>query len=353
MARLGRGNLTSSRIVRPFRRQDADVALGAFATTSAFPALTVTSPSVGVNLAPYATTSAFPAFTISYDTTIALAAFATMSQFPAITVDVPILPGQFIDANYQIEWARSVFGRAPYYIISVEGWDDLPEIDSGNAARSARHGSWAGRDFAQSRTVSAVIAISDDAAGFTGSRRDLRRILNISEDASELDLVIRTDGETLRARGKVNGRILPTESYGQGFTAVAVRWVCADPRRYDLQQQSVTVPVDGASFCVNDGDIATSPLIKINGPVGDPVITNDTLGRVLRFGITLLAGQQLIIDTDLGTVTLGGDDRMDTLSSLSVPIEEWVLPAGTSRITYTAGSGGTVDMELLFSSAYL
>ncbi len=353
MARLGRGTSTSSQIVRPFRRQDAEHALGVFATTSAFPALDVVSPSVAFTLGAFATSSAFPAFTVDYDTTLGLAVFATTSGFPTFAADVPILPGQFLTGDYQIEWARTVFGVPPYTIISVTGWDDLPEVDSGNAPRSARHGSWTGRDYAQQRTVEAVIAISDDATSFASTRRDLRRILNISEDGSELDLVIRTDGETLRAKAKVSSRLMPSEHYGQGFTPVSVRWTCADPRRYDLQQQSVTVPAGGANFVVNDGDIATSPLIKVTGPVVNPVITNETLNRVLRFVITLADGEQLIIDTDTGTVTLDGDDRMDTLSSLSVPVEEWTIPAGTSRITYAVTSGGAVDLEVLFSSAYL
>lgn len=353
MARIGRGFPSTPIIWSRSRPTHATVALGVFATTSTFPELAVSSPSVTVSLGVVATTSAFPAITIDYDTQFALGVFATMSAFPAISAESPILPGQLLTGDFQIEWARTLFGVAPYYILSVEGWDDLPELDSGNAPRSARHGSWPGRDFAQERVVNAVIAISDDTSGFAVSRRDLRRIINASEDGTELDLVIRTNGETLLAGAKVSGRVMPTENYSQGFTAVSLRWTCSDPRRYDLQQQSVTVSPSGANFCVNDGDIATSPTIKINGPVVNPVINNETLGRILRFTVTLDDGQQLLVDTNAGTVTLAGVDRMDTLSALSVPVEEWVLPAGTSRISYAPSSGGDNLIELLFASAYL
>ncbi len=354
MARLGRGTLTSSQVVRPFRRQDADVGvLPVFSTTSVFPAFEVTSPSVAFELPVFATSSSFPAFaSIDYDTAFELPVFVTSSSFPAFSADVPILPGQFIDGPWQIEWAQTVFGRAPYYILSVTGWDDLPEVDSGNAPRSARHGSWPGRDFAQERTVEAVLAISDDATGFVTSRRDLRRLLNVSEDGSQSHLVVRTDTEVLRVKAKVVSRQMPPDHYSQGFTQVSVRWVCADPRRYDLQQQSVTIAPGGAEFVVNDGDIATSPILKINGPIVGPVITNETLDRVLRFDITLADGEQLLVDTDAGTVTLDGDDRMDSLSNLSVPVEEWVIPAGTSRVSYASTSGSAL-VELLFASAYM
>ncbi|MDH2424726.1 phage tail domain-containing protein [Sphaerisporangium sp. TRM90804] len=355
MARLGRGNLTSSRIVRPARVENAAVSLGAFVTASSFPPLVASSPSIAISLPAFVTTSSFPAFELTWSGNVTLPTFVTTSRFPALSADAPILPGQLLTGPWQIEWARMVFGVAPYWILEPgpEGWDDLPEVDSGNAPRAARHGSWPGRDYAQQRTVSAVIAVSDDAGAFLTSRRDLRRVLNLSEDGSELDLVIRTDSETLRAKAKVTSRLMSVQHYGQQFTAVSVRWVAADPRRYDLQQQSVTVPADGTDYCVNDGDIATSPLIKINGPVVDPVIENETLGRILRFGIDLDDGEQLLVDTNAGTVLLDGADRMDALSSLSVPVEEWTLAAGTNRIAYTADSGGSNPIELLFSSAYM
>ncbi|GGK61119.1 hypothetical protein Sme01_02750 [Sphaerisporangium melleum] len=355
MARIGRG-FPSTPIARSRSRPvHAPIGLGVFATTSAFPAITVTSPSVTVGLSVFATTSAFPALTVDYDTQLGLGVFATTSTFPPIAASAPDLPGRLLTGDFQIEWAKQVlFGVAPYFVISVEGWDELPELDSGNAPRSARHGSWTGRDFAQERQVSAVIAISDDPAnGFAVSRRDFRRLIGASEDGSEQELVIRANGETLKAKAKVSGRVLPAEHYGQGFTAASVRWTCSDPRRYDLQQQSVTVAPGGVNYCVNDGDISTNPLIRINGPVTNPAITNVTNSRTLRFIITLTSGQQLLVDTDKGTVTLAGADRMDALSDLSVPVEEWVLPAGTSLVSYSPSSGGDNLVELLFSSAYL
>lgn len=352
MARLGRSY--SRPLVLGPHASDASVTLGDFITTSVFPDLSVTAPSAAVTLTDFITTSTFPDLTIHYDTSITLGDFITTSTFPGLIASAPILPGDSLTGDYQIEWAKSIlFGPPPYVILSVEGWDDLPDVDSGNAPRAARHGSWPGRDFAQERVVQAVIAISDDADGFPVSRRDFRRLINVSESGTEADLVIRTGTETLRAKAKVQGRVMPTESYGQGFTQVSVKWVCSDPRRYDLAQQSVTVGEGSTNICQNDGDIATSPLIKVNGPVTNPVITNTTLNRILTFNITLADGEQMLIDTDAGTVTVGGDDQMSTLSTSSVPVEEWVLGAGPNTISFTADSGGTNPIELLFASAYL
>jgi hypothetical protein len=356
VARLGRGQPTHAIIINSAARKFlASTSLAEFVTASSFPPLTVTSPSIAFTLAEFVTASSFPSLTVDYDTAFTLAEFVTASSFPSLTVDVPILPGQFITGDYQIEWARILLGPSPYYIVdeTLEGWDDLPEVDSGNAPRTQRHGSWSGPDFSHERVVSAVIAISDTSGGFLGARRDLRRVINVSEDGAEHDLVIRTDGEVLRTKAKVQGRLMPTARYRQGFTPVSIRWVCSDPRRYDLKQQSVTVDVGGQAICVNDGDIATSPTIKINGPVVNPSITNQTLMRILAFTITLDDTQQLVIDTNAGTVTLNGDDRMDALSQQSVPVEAWWLAAGSNIITWSAVSGGGNPIELLFSSAHL
>jgi hypothetical protein len=359
VARLGRGFPAPVYIRNAaFRFSSESTSLGVFATASAFPELDVTSPSVSFDMDAFETASAFPAFTIDYDTSFTLPVFATSSGFPSFTVDVPILPGELITGDYQIEWARMVFGGAAnvYQIEagSVEGWDDMPELDSGNASRSQRHGSFPGLDFAQQRTVSATIAISETSGGFLQARRDLRRVINVSESGTELDLTIRTDGETLLVRAKPAGRVMPTQHYVQGWTLVPVRWICSDPRRYDLQQQSVTVAAGGTVTCTNDGDIATSPRIKIFGPVVNPVIHNETLDRILRFAVTLAGDEELEVDTHEGTVVdLAGEDAMDALANQTVPVEAWVLAAGSNQVAYSATSGGDGGIEILFRSAFM
>lgn len=357
MARIGRGHPNRPIVLRAPRNWDAPpVTVDPYATSFAFPTITAVSPSIGFSIAAYATSFAFPSLTVSFGNSIALEPHATSFTFPPLTITAPILPGELITQNFQVEWGRTVFGGHgnPFQVISLEGWDDLPEIDSGDAPRSARHGSFSGRDFAQARTVSAVIAISDDADGFLGTRRDLRRIIAITEDGSKSTLTIRTDGETLLAYAKAVGRIMPTDYYAQGWTAVSVRWTCPDPRRYDLEQPSVTVAVGSSATCTNDGDIATNPRVKIFGPVTNPIVRNVTLDRIIRFNIALAEGEELEVDTDEGTVVDGdGEDRMSTLSQQSVPVEEWVLAAGPNIISYTASSGGDHGIEVLFRSAFL
>ncbi|MEV7013262.1 hypothetical protein [Streptosporangium sp. NPDC051022] len=359
MARIGRGHPNRPVVVRQPRFFDAHAPLDVFETVAEWPALSIFTPGITIPLSVFETVAEWPSLLVRQDVNLALGVFETVAEWPQITVTTPILPGDLITGDCQVEWGRLLLGGFGnvYQVLDpgVEGWDDLPELDSGNAPRSARHGSWSGRDYAQERTVSATIAIDGplDSTAFVLAMRNFRRAFGVSEDGSEQTLTIRTRGETLLAYAKAQARVMPTALYTQGWTAVNVRWVCSDPRRYDLQQQSVTVSPGGAANCTNDGDVSTSPRIKIFGPVANPVIENTSLGRILRFNVNVPSGQMLDVDTNKGTVLLDGEDAMDTLSQLAVPVEEWVLAAGTNTISYTVTSGGTGGIEIQFRSAYL
>ncbi|MFI6510144.1 phage distal tail protein [Streptosporangium sp. NPDC050855] len=359
MARIGRGQPNRPIIVRQPRNYDAHPPLPVFETAAEFPPLDIFTPGITVPLSAFETAAEFPPLVVHKDAGFILPVFETAAEFPELTITTPILAGELITGNFQIEWGRLLLGGPGnvYQILEpgVEGWDDLPELDSGNAPRSARHGSWTGRDYAQQREVSATIGIDgpQDSTAWVLAMRNFRRAFGVSEDGSEQTLTIRTLGETLLARAKAQARVMPAGLYGQRWTAVSVRWTCSDPRRYDLQQESVTVDAGSTDTCINDGDVATSPRIKVFGPVANPVITNVSMGRILRFLVSLNDGQLLDIDTNAGTVLIDGEDAMDTLSSLSVPIEEWVLAAGTNTISYSVSSGGLGGIELQFRSSYL
>lgn len=62
----------------------------------------------------------------------------------------------------------------------------------------------------------------------------------------------------------------------------------------------------GLGICVNGGNRATWPVFTITGPVTNPRIENLTLGKTLRFQISLSPGQELTINSQDKTVILDG-----------------------------------------------
>ena len=360
MARLGRGQPRPPIISRYPRigQRHAPIGLPPWETTAQWPALQITTPDARFTLPPWETTAQWPALDLRKHAYPRLPAWETEAEWPELGVDVPVKPGDLITGDYQIEWAGLVFGGYGnvYQIISgsLEGWDDMPELISGNASRGSRHGSWPGRDYLAERVVSVTVAISGptDSEAFTLASRNLRRAMGISASGTESFLVIRTAGETLLAEAKPDGRLQPTQHYGQYFTPVQLRWRCSDPTRLDLHQQSVLVPVGGQADCDNEGDMEALPTLRIRGPVVNPTITNVTLNRILRFDITVSDGARLDIDVKRGTATVGGQDAMDKLSNQGIPVEAWILAAGVNRISFSADSGGDHGCEILFRSSY-
>lgn len=359
MARLGRGRPQPPIYAHPrLGQKHARQTLPVWQTGAEWPALGVTTPDARFVLPPWETDAEFPLLDLRKHAYPTLPLWETDAEWPDLGVDVPVRPGDLITQDFQIEWAGLVFGGYGnvYQIVNgtLEGWDDMPELISGNAPRGARHGSWPGRDYLGERVVSVTVAISGptDSEAFTLASRNLRRAMGISASGTESFLAIRTAGETLIAEAKPDGRIQPTQHYGQFFTPVQLRWRCSDPTRLDLHQQSVLVPAGGQADCNNQGDMEARPLIRIRGPVVNPVITNVTLGRILRFDITVSDGDRLDIDVKRGTATIGGQNRMDALSAQGVPVEEWILAAGVNRVAFSVDSGGDHGCELLFRSSY-
>lgn len=144
-----------------------------------------------------------------------------------------------------------------------------------------------------------------------------------------------------------------------------------DPRFYDINQNSYTLSIgatiftgfgfnlgfsfgfggvsttnDGV-FVPNGGNRPTPLIIKINGPVTNPVIINDTTGDTMSFAATLLGGDQLVIDTQYKTVTLNGANRRSYMQQ-----NGWfLLQPGNNFIRYRATSGsGTA--QLLYHNAW-
>lgn len=98
----------------------------------------------------------------------------------------------------------------------------------------------------------------------------------------------------------------------------------------------------GTGVVVNAGNADSYPLLRLYGPMTEPIITNDTQGKSLAFvGVTLTAGEFLEIDTRAKTIYLNGDTSASRYSKLSFPASSWfTLSPGENELrlhpaTYT------------------
>lgn len=274
-------------------------------------------------------------------------------------------PGDLITGPSQIEWDEYLlFGDGTALnVTNLTGWDDTPAVDSGNVTRASRHGSLPGRVLAQERVVTVEFDVVPDLYDTGELLHIIRSATGFSVDGSESPLVVRADnGAPLLAYGQVHRRSLPmSPGYRRRAVGCAIQWVCSDPRRYSLGVDSVTVvpaeggsgftypivyPIDygtpgspGVGTAVNAGEAPSSPTLTITGPVTTPRVVNAATGDRLEFALTLGAGDTLTVDCNEGTVLLGGTgNRIYTLTSLSVPVDAFVVLPGINPLSYSGAS---------------
>lgn len=280
------------------------------------------------------------------------------------TDDMP--PGSLITQDGQIQWAGLLMGPGTAYGVDssgLTGWEDLPEIQTGDADRPTDHGAWPGARYAKSRLVAGQVWLLPDTgdSAALGVVQTLRRALALRDE--ERWLAVRVHGETLAVRARVNQRVVPTDKayVTQGVSRAAVQWIAADPRRYQPTErlastpppepeagldwtQGLIWPLDwgqatstGDVVAANDGSAPSHPVITFQGPCTTPSVTEQTTGRRLRYDIALAATDQLVVDTAEGTVTLNGTaSRRYTATADSGPEELFTFDSGVSELSFRA-----------------
>ncbi|KAB8186853.1 hypothetical protein FH608_046020 [Nonomuraea phyllanthi] len=354
MARLGRSQPIPVTNVGRLTYWQAATDLPSFSLGWEFPSLQVVSPSVTIPLGSFALGWEFPRVSLP----VGLPAFSLEWEFPAIVAVVPTNPGDNLTgADGQIEWNGTVWGPGtPFTVQEITGWRSLPQLDNLNVQRPSRHGAWPARRLAQQRVV--TIRLQPNSIGNETEIDDLLsqldQVTGVLEDETEWPLVIKGFGDAQLAFGAIVDRdVAMDDLYSVGAPTVSVMIVCADPRRYSLSRSGVDLLLDEEIVVSNAGNVATHPIVRIPGPVVDPTLTNLTLDRVLQFSITLDDSEQMVIDTDVGTVTVGSDSQMRTLTGVSVPVTEWVLARGTNTLKYSANSGGDSPAVCLYRDSWL
>jgi len=129
-----------------------------------------------------------------------------------------------------------------------------------------------------------------------------------------------------------------------------------DPTWYDATAPSGTVVtyddsvIGGSQVFAIGGNWPTFPIIRINGPITNPTITNNTTGQSIAITATLSAGAYFDIDLSYGKKTVVdnlGANRISTVSAAS-NLATWSLVPGNNTISVT-GTGTTSASDLTFT----
>lgn len=248
-----------------------------------------------------------------------------------------------------------------WWVSSLEGWDSA-DVRIETPPRPDSHGAFDTDAWYTERKVTVEGQI---IAPTVATRRAAEQAL--STLTARLQSVLLRVDEAPYARQmtvKRAGRLQLTQI---GATChYSLPLVAADPRRYDVNQQSATtgLPADGIGFSfpfsfpfsfgsagaggtvsvTNAGDLETWPVLTITGPVLNPVVRNNTTGDEMRFTIDLPAGEFLTVDTLNRTVLLDGTaNRRNTVAMGS----RWpAIVPGVNEFLFRATSS-TTDASLV------
>jgi len=128
------------------------------------------------------------------------------------------------------------------------------------------------------------------------------------------------------------------------FRAFDPYWYAENETAYTFQQAAGVsffplLPLSLSSSAVysvetvaNDGDVEAWPVWTITGPGDSLVLRNLTTGETLELQTTILAGQQVTIDTRPGRKTVLRDDGTNLFPYLSDTSSLWALTKGSNKI---------------------
>lgn len=274
------------------------------------------------------------------------------------------MSGELIFANGQLEFRGYLLGDEKVtFMDAINGWEDLPSIDSANTLRPASHGAWVGRKLAGQRIITWEGRFAPSPEEWVDSLGKLRDAFSIPYGTEEYEIIVRMHEESRMAFGTVSARVIPGDrQFGYYGAKLSIQFECSDPRRYSLSENvwtlnlppvvetgltyPLTYPLNygvesssSSGQLVNDGNISTPAKFVFVGPVTNPILVNNTTGIKIGFNITLTSTDTLTVDTKTGTVLLNDvADRLYTRMPESAPILSFGLTPGIN------------DMQLLATS---
>jgi hypothetical protein len=267
-----------------------------------------------------------------------------------------------VTKDWELEFAGLTVGAdTAFGVTSVKGLLDMPKVRTSDLTLLRRHGSFAGDDFLDARTITLEFSIFAD--GEYEMQERIGEFVEAFKIGDEQALMFQLPGVAggvpARVWCRTRRRSVNMDlEYMYGVAKATVQLVAADPRIYVEQQQSdnigllvvsggVTFPMTfnltfgtvgsgGSMLLDNSGSFDAPVVFRIDGPVTDPVITNDTTGQVLSFTGFIGAGSYYVVDTAARSVLLNGTaSRYNTIDASS----DWFdLAPGLNSISFDAAS---------------
>lgn len=284
--------------------------------------------------------------------------------------------GDLITTDWEIEYRGLVMGGDnAISLVSVDGLLGARSVTSSDQPRLRRHGLRAGDDFLAGRTVVIRLEVKGSSDADLGATLAALTAA-FRPGVDEAPLVFQLPPVAGGAKARIGARTRPTNipvdlQALYLLPEVEIELFATDPKVYanDLSTASTTLPTagggltfnatpdftfgatsTGGSFVANNaGGFPTPVTFRIDGPVQEPRIINQTQDRELKLGLTVADGDHVLVDSDTRTVLLNGTaSRYSDLTS-----SEWFdLDPGDNDIAFFGATTAAGTLSASWRSAW-
>lgn len=268
------------------------------------------------------------------------------------------------DYQLSIDTTGLVIGGGTDYI--VHGWEGsgLPELRVSDTDRPFDHGIFLGPEYLRERVIAISLTVRGDDAEDAQAKVDalteawhFDARAGVAEFEARATLNVKQPGVVERSlRGRPRRASIDISRIVTGKATATLEFVGSDPRWYSVLVNSTPLGIasaasgrsyprsydygygggtSGAVAIVNAGNVPTAPVVRLDGPMTNATITNETTGETLTITYTLGSGEYLEIDFVSKTVMLDGVASRYYAKSGSW----WELNPGSNSIRVTSGSG--------------
>lgn len=270
----------------------------------------------------------------------------------------------------------SVGQTAPYYLLSVTGIGGLGAEMQSQKAPFQDGSTYIDQQY-NNRNITMNIHIV--AADLTALNVLKRSISNIMKPKTESTLTYANGTTTKQITVYCESSPLWGTDKSEQHQQCFVSMIANNPFWVDIlessEEMAISIPVlsfdleitDSFEFETNGinsvdidniGDEETPVTIYFKGPATNPKVFNETTGEYIQVTYTLLANEQLIINTAFGNKSVYFDDGTGVLVNafgyINLNSVFFQLAIGTNRITYTCDTGfDTANVRLTYKNKFV